>query len=258
MSDADGIQICVKTRVEHGLGQTKHIFIRSIRAISKRDKARSLFSAASLRRLFKQATSRARRNGRRQCNDFRRRGSRSNDISPYAFARPYRYAARARRRCDTRLCCRRACRLVAAIDRRWSRGSRRHGHASRGQPAVDPGRSLRVRRSGAGRRQDLLGLGSRECRAGVLAHRIHAARPGTQYPRHRQYAPRLAVVRPLGRHVRRRRLHRPHRRLQLRLLRPRACRGHSRPAGRAARQERRGRRAEHHHGCAVADELRAN
>jgi hypothetical protein len=37
MNDADGIQICVKTRVEHGLGRTKHI--RSIRAISKRDKA---------------------------------------------------------------------------------------------------------------------------------------------------------------------------------------------------------------------------
>ncbi len=29
MSDADGVQICVKTRVERGLGQTKHIFIRS-------------------------------------------------------------------------------------------------------------------------------------------------------------------------------------------------------------------------------------
>jgi hypothetical protein len=39
MIDADGIQICVKTRVEHGLGRTTHIFIRSIRAISKRDKA---------------------------------------------------------------------------------------------------------------------------------------------------------------------------------------------------------------------------
>jgi hypothetical protein len=29
MSDADGIQICVQTRVEHGSGQTKHILIRS-------------------------------------------------------------------------------------------------------------------------------------------------------------------------------------------------------------------------------------
>ena len=39
MSDADGIQICVKTGLEHGLGQTKRTFIRSIRAISKRDNA---------------------------------------------------------------------------------------------------------------------------------------------------------------------------------------------------------------------------
>jgi len=29
----------VRTRVEHGVGKTKHIFIRSIRAISKRDNA---------------------------------------------------------------------------------------------------------------------------------------------------------------------------------------------------------------------------
>jgi hypothetical protein len=29
MNDADGMQICVKTRVEHGSGQTKRIFIRS-------------------------------------------------------------------------------------------------------------------------------------------------------------------------------------------------------------------------------------
>ena len=35
--------------------------------------------------------------------------------------------------------------------------------------------------------------------------------------------------------------------LQLRLLRPRAHRGHPRPAGRAARQERGGRRAQRHH-----------
>jgi hypothetical protein len=39
MSDADGVQIRVKMRAEHGLEQTKHVFIRSIRAISKRDKA---------------------------------------------------------------------------------------------------------------------------------------------------------------------------------------------------------------------------
>jgi hypothetical protein len=37
--NADGIQIDVTTRVEHGVGNTKHIFIRSIRAISKRDNA---------------------------------------------------------------------------------------------------------------------------------------------------------------------------------------------------------------------------
>jgi hypothetical protein len=45
MSDADGVQICVKTLVEHGLGQTKHIFIRSIRTISKRDKTPPISTA---------------------------------------------------------------------------------------------------------------------------------------------------------------------------------------------------------------------
>jgi len=39
MNDADGIQIGVNTRVAHGAGKPKQIFIRSIRAISKRDKA---------------------------------------------------------------------------------------------------------------------------------------------------------------------------------------------------------------------------
>jgi hypothetical protein len=39
MNDADGIHISIKARVEHGVGNKKHIFIRSIRAISKRDDA---------------------------------------------------------------------------------------------------------------------------------------------------------------------------------------------------------------------------
>ena len=97
----------------------------------------------------------------------------------------------------------------------------------------------------------------RQQRACVLVHGGHAARPRTEHPRHHQHAPRLADVRSVGRHVRRRRLHRPHRRLQLRLLRPRAHRSHPRPAGRAARQERRRWRAERHHGGAGLRQLRA-
>ena len=76
---------------------------------------------------------------------------------------------------------------------------------------------------------------------------LHAARCGTEHPRHHQHAPGLADGRSVGRHVRRRRVHGPHRRPELRLLRPRAHRGHPRPAGRAARQERGGRRAQRHH-----------
>ena len=105
------------------------------------------------------------------------------------------------------------------------------------------------------RRQDLHGRRPRQQRALVLADGPDGARPRTQHPRHHQHATRLTVGRPVGRHVRRRRLHRPHRRLQLRLLRPRAHRSHPRPARRAARQERGRWCAQHHHGGAEVRQL---
>ena len=84
----------------------------------------------------------------------------------------------------------------------------------------------------------------------VLAHCPVAARRGTEHSRHHQHSTGLADCGPLRRHVRRRRVHGPHWRPELRLLRPRAHRGDPRPAGRAARQERRGRRAQRDHGQA--------
>ena len=136
------------------------------------------------------------------------------------------------------------------------RDSDRHRAAPRDGPADDAGRDLRVQRRGTGREQDLHRQRPGRERAGVLAHGADAARRGTEHSRHHQHAPRLADGRPVGRHVRRRRLHGPHRRPELRLLRPRAHRGHPRPAGRAARQERRGRRAQRHHGEADVRDLR--
>ena len=134
----------------------------------------------------------------------------------------------------------------------------RHGAAPRDVPA-DHARS-RSPRTPASRWKR-----TRSSRIGDLANSVPAfsltaltaARPGTEHPRHHQHASRLADGRPVGRHVRRRRVHRPHRRLQLRLLRPRAHRGHPRPAGRAARQERRRWRAQRHHRGARRSRLRA-
>ena len=136
---------------------------------------------------------------------------------------------------------------VIRADDADARNSDRHGAAPRDGPADDAGRHQRLRRRDAGREQDLHRQRPGRERAGVLAHGADAARRGTEHPRHHQHAPRLADGRPVGRHVRRRRVHGPHRRSELRLLRPRAHRGHPRPAGRAARQERGGRRAQRHH-----------
>ncbi len=142
---------------------------------------------------------------------------------------------------------RRLCNACHGPDFRRARGGRRHGAAPRDFAADHRDRDHCLHRRDARRRQDLHGRRPRQQRAGVLVDGPDAARPRTQHPRHHQHATRLAVGRPVGRHVRRRRLHRPHRRLQLRLLRPRAHRSHPRPAGRAARQERGRWRAQHHH-----------
>jgi hypothetical protein len=104
-----------------------------------------------------------------------------------------------------------------------------------------------VHRRDARREQGLHGQRPRGQRARVLADRRHAARRRAQRPRHHQHASRLALGRSVGRHLRRRCLHGPHRRPQLRLLRSRARRGDPRPAGRAARQERGRWRAQRHH-----------